>query len=420
MSLAAGGIAAGSPQSILIGNIMKTQIKNLNDSKVKITVTVEPEEMLHHYEHAIEHIAPSVKISGFRPGKAPRAMIESSVGISRILSEAIDLAVNEAYFKALSEYQLSPIASPKVAINKYPSYGHTEAEIGNDLELELEVDTFPKMEMPELKNVKVELPKKEEIKEEDLNKILDNLRKQKANFKEIDRAAKEGDFAEISFEGSLKKVKIDAMSSKHHPLVIGEGSLIPGFEDQIIGMKKGESKEFKIKFPTDYHGKEYAGKEAEFKVGLNELKEVVLPEIDEEFAKSFGQKNVEELNKAIRESLEVELAGKHKTDVETKIIEKVLPLVKVEVPEVLVEQEVLRLMKEVEGNAQKMGLSLEAYLGNIKKTEEGIKKEMREAAKKNVKIGLLLGSVIENQKIDKNDPEAGRKALEYLIKTVSK
>lgn len=399
---------------------MEVKVEKQAKSKVKLTITVSPKELIQHMKDAYSHLAPSVKLQGFRPGKAPKNLIESTLGISKLLSEALDMAINTSYVKALDEHAIHPISQPAIAVSKYPNYGTTEAEIANPLEYTVEVAVFPKVEIKDMSKVKVEKPKQETVTKEDVDKVLDNLRKQKSNFEVVDRAAEKGDFAEISFEGSIKKVKIDAMCSISHPLVIGEGSLIPGFEDQVVGMKKDETKVFKIKFPKDYHSKEFAGKEAEFSVTLKELKKVILPEVDEKFAADFGQPDAKTLISEIEKNLQLEYDQKYANDLEIKVIDAVLPLVTTEAPEEMVESELHRMIHAYEEQIAKMKLNLEDYLKNIGKTVEDLHKDMKPAAEKNVKIGLLIGKMVEDLKLDPNDKESGKKAIEHLVKEVTK
>lgn len=399
---------------------MEVKVEKLKQSKIKIVITLEPSEMIKHFNDAYKHIAPTVKLPGFRPGKAPRKLIESTVGVSRILGEGIDTAISESYIKALKENSLNPISSPTIKINKYPNYGETVEEIANPLEFEIETLVFPEVTLGDYSKIKIEKPKKEEVKEEDIKKILDNLQKQKAAFQEIDREAKDGDWVEVSFEGSLKGVKIDSMCSKNHPLILGEKSLIPGFEEQIVGMKKGEKKTFKIKFPKDYHAKEYAGKEAEFSVEIINLKEVKLPPIDDVFAADFGQKNADDLVEAIKKNLAVELEKKYHDELENKVLDKMLPLVKADIADEMINQEVSRIFTGYQEQLKGMGMNFETYLSSIKKTAEEFQKEMRPTAEKNIKIGLMLGKVIEELKLDKDDQESGKKAVEHLVNQLTK
>jgi trigger factor len=399
---------------------MEVKVEKLKKSKVKLNISLSPKEMIKHFNAAYTRLAPSVKLDGFRPGKAPRTLIESSIGVTKIVSEALDLAINESYIKALQENKINPFTQPNLKINKYPTYGTTEEEVANNFEYEMEFATYPEVEIGDYSKVKIEKPKKEAAKDEDVQKIIDNLLKQKANFKEVEREAKKGDFVELSFEGSLKGVRIDAMCSKNHPLVLGENSLIPGFEDEVVGMKKGEKKTFKIKFPKDYHSKEYAGKEAEFAVELLNLKEVVLPELDDAFAAGFGEKNAESLKAAILKNLELELEHKAQEEFESKVIDKVVPFVKSDLPDEIIDKEVERMIEGYKKQLTGMGLQFEQYLKSTNKSVDDLKKDMRPTAEKNVKVGLMLGKIIDEQKFDGHDPEAGKKAINFLVEQVTK
>ncbi|MFA6963437.1 MAG: trigger factor [Patescibacteria group bacterium] len=399
---------------------MSSKIEKLKGGKVKFKIVVEPAEMVKYFNQAFEKIAPEVKLPGFRPGKAPRPLVESSVGVSRIISDALDIAVNHSYYQALTEHEVSPITEPSVVIDKYPTYGATEAEVKENLEYTIEVAVFPEVKVGDYSKLKIELPKKEEAKEEDIQKILDNLLKQKANFKEVDRAAEKGDFVELTYEGTLKGVRIDAMCSKNHPMVLGEGTLIPGFEEEVVGMKKAEKKTFKIKFPKDYHSKEYAGKDAEFTVELFNLKEVVLPKLDNEFSMGFGEKTPTDLKKAIKKNLEHEIEHKHESEVEMKAIDKVLPLVHVEIPEAMIDRETARMLADYRGQLEKMGMTFESYLESLKKTEADLRKDFGKTAEKNVKVGLLIGHLIKELGLDPGDQGSGKKAIEKLVKELTK
>jgi trigger factor len=244
------------------------------------------------------------------------------------------------------------------------------------------------------------------------------LRRQKATFSELNRGAKKGDRVELSYEGSIKGVKKDAMSAKNHPLILGDNTLIPGFEEEIVGMKKGEMKKFSLTFPEDYRAKDFAGQKADFEVELIDLKEVRLPELNDEFAKNFGHKNIIDLKDAVESSLRAEAEQKAQNEIDNELIEKILPKLKVEVPESLIDQELNRVISGLEEQLKSRGLTLDNYLKSIKKSSEELHKEMRPTAERNVRIGFLLGKIIEEQKIDTKDPEAGKIALQYLKKKI--
>jgi len=399
---------------------MEVKVEDLGKSKKKLVVTLPPKEMVGYFKKAYEKIAPTIKLSGFRPGKAPKKLVENAAGLARLLSEGLDFAINDSYFNALQKEELTPITQPKIVINKYPNYGQSEDEVKENFEYEAELEVMPKVGMDDYSKIKIEKPKKETAKEEDIAKVLNHFQKQGSNLAEVDRPAKIGDQVEISYEGFLDHVKKDSMCSKNHPLILGEKTLIPGFEEELVGMKKGDKKEIKLKFPKDYHAKEFAGKEGVFNTELQNVREVTLPELNDKFAEKFGHKNMSELKKAIKESLDKEMEQNYQRDLEGKIIDKLLPLLKVEIPVGLIDREVERMISDFSGQVAAQGMDFEKYLESMKKTREQLASDMRPTAEKNVKVGLMLGKIIEDKKWDTSDPEAGKKAIEFLVKELTK
>lgn len=394
---------------------MKVKKEELKKSRAKLYVEVEPKELAGYFRAVYEKLATDVKIDGFRAGKAPYKMVEGVLGYNRLLSEGLDEALNKSYNQAVAETKLFPVSAPSVEIKKSPQFSLDQSEILDNLVYEVEVDIMPEVKLKDYSKAKVELPKKQEASDKEVEKILDQLRKQKATFKDRAGEVVKGDRVEITYEGSLKGVRIDKMCSKNHPIIVGEGNLIPGFEEEIIGMKKGEKKEFKIKFPKDYHDAEVAGKEAIFKLTLVDAKEVVLPELNPEFAKGFGHNTIAKLNSEIKKSLEMEVAKEYKEKLESSVIDKMVEYVEADIPQSLIDQETDRMIDGYRTQIEGYGVKFDKYLESTKKTEEELRKDMHKQAEKNVKVGLLLGKMIEEQKIDSHDSEAGRKALDYLV-----
>lgn len=399
---------------------MKVKKEDLKKGKFKLNITVEAPELLKYNRAAYQDLTKNVKIAGFRPGKAPRKLAEETVGEGRLASEALDKTIQQEYYLALQQENLIPVTPPKITISQYPNWGLELDEIGSVLIFEAEFEVMPEVKLSDYSKVKVVKKEQKKAEEDDVEKILLHLRKQKATFKEVDRGAKIGDRAEISYEGFLDNVKKDSMSAKNHPVVLGEKTLIPGFEEEIVGMKKEEEKKFDISFPKDYHAKDFAGRKAQFQVKLIDLKEIELPELNDQFAENFGHKKVVDLKIAITKSLKDEIETKEKQEMESEVIDKVLPHLKVEIPEGLIEQEVDRIIADMSKQVESRGLQLEKYLESIKKTLPEIRKDLIPQAEKNIRIGFLLGKVIEEQKYDPNDPQSGKKALDYIIKTVVK
>lgn len=399
---------------------MEVKSENLKKGKVKLIIKLTPKEMSVHFKQAFDRIAPTIKLPGFRGGKAPRKLIEGSAGVARILSDGLDLAVSDSYFKATKEEKLIPINQPNIVINKYPHYGHTEEEVGEEFEFEAEFEVLPPVTLADYSKIKVDKIQTKTASKEDVEKVLSHVLKQNAEFKDSTVGAKNGDRIEINFEGFLKHVKIDQMCSKNHPLILGENTLIPGFEEELVGLKTGEKKDFQIKFPKDYHGKEFAGKDAEFKVEVISVKEIILPKEDDELAKKFGHDSVKNLKDAIEKNLNLELEENAKRELENNIIEAMLPLLSVEIPDSLISREIERMISDFAKQITDRGLNFDKYLEGIKKTREDLLKEMRPQAEKNIKVGLLLGKIVEENKWDQNDPEVGKKAMAFLASKLAK
>lgn len=398
---------------------MEVKVEKQAKGKMKLVFVVEPMEMAGYFNRAYSKIAPTIKLPGFRPGKAPRKLVESAAGVSRLLSEALDSAVSNSYSRAIAENKIIPITSPNIVINKYPTYGTSAEEVQGNFEFEAELEALPEVILKDYSKVKVKKGEPKTAKKEDVDKVIEHFRKQNASFLETDSVAKNGDRVEINFEGFIKKVRIDQMCSKNHPVILGENSLIPGFEKEIVGLKKGDKKEFKITFPKDYHAKEYAGKEAEFKIEVNDLKQMRLPELDNKFAEMFGHKDLDLLTAAIEKNLNDEMTEEYHRELESKVVDGILPYLKTEIPETLIDREAEKMIADFGGQLQSQGLNLDMYLKNIKKTKEDMKKDMLPNAEKNVKVGLLLGKIIEENKWDQNSENIGKKAIDFLIeKTV--
>ncbi|OQB06603.1 MAG: Trigger factor [bacterium ADurb.Bin212] len=399
---------------------MKIDREDLKKSKVKLTVELEPKELAEHFRSVYNRLSKGVKVDGFRAGKAPYKMVEGVLGYNKLLSEGLDEALNMSYQIAVGKEKLFPVSPPSVSIKKTPGFALDETDILDKLIFEIEVDVMPEVKLKDYSKAKVTVPKKRKAEDEEVQKILDQLMKQKATFKDRVGEIKDGDRIDISYEGYIKHVKIDKMCSKNHPLILGENTLIPGFEKNLVGMEKGQNKEFKIVFPKDYHDKEVAGKEAKFVVTLNDAKEVVLPKLDKSFSEQFGHDSVDKLKTEIKKSLEIEVDKEYKEKLESLVLEKMVGYIETELPDGLVDQEVDRILDGYREQIEKYNIKFEQYLQNSKKDIDSLRQEMRGQAEKNVKVGLLLGKIIEEQKIDHKSKEAGKKALEYLVKKLTK
>lgn len=385
-------------------NTSSIQRKNLDQSRVRLIVPVSYAVFQPAFQRELETIAKDIKIEGFRPGKAPLKQVLAQVGKQRVEAGALDRAINTAYVEALEAEKILPVANPEITLDSYTAPGDDVADTDVIATFTAEMDVLPDVNVSHYQKIKVKAPKIVEVADKDIEEVLTYLRKQQASLKELEATAKaaKGMWADIGFKGTVDGVAREEMNSDHHPLVLGEGQLIPGFEDQIYGMVKDEEKSFKITFPKDYHAAGLAGKEAEFTIKLHELRDVVLPVIDSEFSKKFGHDTVEKLELAIKENLVLEREQEQKLKLEELVMEELLKGMKFEVPKSLVQGEEQRL-REQAGK----------QLGGVPLSEQ-LAEQLQTQAVKNVRIGIALGKVVELEKIEERE-NASRTALNRLV-----
>ncbi len=391
----------------------EVKLQKLPNSRVKLTFPITVAEFRPAFEYELAEASKGLKIQGFRPGKAPAAKVLSEIGRERVEAGALDRAINAAYFLALKSQSLTPVSQPKVTLESYvaPSDdADLDVVVG---EVSAEVDVLPDVQLKDHKRISVKAPKVIDVTQKDVDEVIAYLRKQRAELKEVAEGGKlaKGMWADIGFEGALEGVKRDDMASKHHALIIGDGTLIPGFEDEMIGMTKGESRTFSLKFPKDYQVESFRNKKAEFTVVLHEFKDMMLPDLNPEFAGNLGHKTMEELEKAISASLQMEREGEQKQKLEELVVEEVLKQAKFETPEALVAQEEIRLIEETK---QRMGLNLSGA-----PVPEHLMEQIKEQSRKNVQIGLVISKVAELEGLT-TEEGAMRKAVDMLIEYATK
>jgi trigger factor len=382
--------------------------ENLSGCKAKLTISVPSELMRGYFAKVYNKLAASVEVKGFRAGKAPRNLTIAAIGENRLVSQIIDMALQETYGKALKEENIIPVAPPKINIKKMADLTADTAV----LEYEAEIELLPEVKIGDYKKLKVKSAKlKVDATKAEIDQVLSHLQRQHATFKEIDRKAMEGDRVEIDFEGKEQGVVLENLTSKNYPVILGSKVLIPEFEKKVEGMKKGDEKDFKLKIKD---------KEIDFHVKMLDVKEVILPKLDDELAKKFGKKTLQELTKAIEEDIIKQKNLQEKQNQENQLIEELLKITQVEVPESLILQETNRMVEQLKQRTQMAGMPFEKYLGQVKKTEEDLKKDFRAQAEKTVKVGLTLGEIGKKEKIDLKDKDAGKKVMEKLVAYATK
>ncbi|MCX6762743.1 MAG: trigger factor [Candidatus Moranbacteria bacterium] len=370
------------------------EIKKLPKSLVEIQISVPTAEFEKFIDAAAEEFSKDLKIDGFRPGKAPRNIVQQKVGAEKILAHGAEKAIKKTYVDTIVKNKIEVIGEPKITITKIAK--------GNDLEYKAVAAVMPEIKLSnyrkDAKSVKKSEPKK--VTDEQSQKELESLQKSRAKLVTVARKAKEGDRVEIDFEVLVEGKPIEGGTAKDHPLTIGENYFIPGFEDNLVGMKEKDKKEFELAFPKEYHQKSLAGKPARFKVKMNLVQEKELPELNDEFAKSMGNfENLEALKRSIFEGIELEQKKKNEEKWRTVVIEKIAAESQINLPEILIEQELEKMMAELEQNIAGMGLALDAYLENIKKSKSDLTEGWKETAEKRVRSALVLKEISASEEI---------------------
>jgi trigger factor len=390
-------------------------IKKLPKSKVEISISILWEDWKKYINQSVAEISEEIKIDGFRPGKAPRNLIEQKVGKGTILNKAGQKAVEKSYIDFVVKEKLEVIGQPKIEIESIDEE--------KNLDFKVEVAVMPKVEVnPKykagIKKINEEEAKKKiEIKDEELQLELERLANSRVKLITVLREARNNDSVEVDFEVSIGGAPIEGGTSQNHPLVIGKGVFIPGFEEKIIGMKAGEEKEFELAFPEDYHKKDLAGKPATFKVKMNLVQERQTPEINDDFAVSLGKfENLEALKKNMREGMEHEQKHKNAEEKRGKYVEEIINETKVEIPEILIDEESHKMLHEFEHQVQSMGLTIDKYLEQLGKKKEDLLKDWAPQAERRVLSALGLRQLIEDLEIkaeSKEVEEEMNKTLQY-------
>jgi len=379
---------------------MKTSIDK-NQSKVIIEIELENSEWQEILKQTAIKISKSVEIKGFRPGQAPLDIVVSQVGETRVINEATDTAVTKFYSLAMQQHNLIPVVRPKISINK--------VNLSQPLSFKIEVIVMPEVTLGDYKKIRVE-SKPIELDKSQIDKALRDIQRRQATFKEVKRVSKEGDWVEIDFLGKLKGEPFEGGKSQHHPLIIGDGVFLPDFEKALVGLKAGEEKTFSVNFPENYHQKNLAGQKVEFEVKLHQLKEVILPPIDDELAKQLGKfETLKDLRLDIEKWLQEDAQKKEKSRQQEEAMNQLIKLAKVDIPDELIDQELMAMIQDLSHQLSQQKMTLEEYFKKQNTTEEKIKEQWKDIAKHRVSAGLALdafkkqeGIKITNQEIDQD------------------
>ena len=369
----------------------------------EVNFKLEGKEWVELQNKAFEKLNKKANIDGFRPGKAPRDIFEKKYGKQEIILEAADEATNKEYKRLLGENKIIPIIEPKVELIKCDS---------DTLEVKFTFITDPEVTLGEYTNLKVKKEKAKVTKEEVDNSIKELLNEY-AEVVVKEGNVESGDIAIIDFAGYKDGVAFEGGTSENYSLTIGSNTFIPGFEDQIIGMKVDEEKDINVKFPEEYFSKDLAGKDATFKVKLHEIKKKELPKLDDEFAKDVSEfDTLEELKNSIKEKIQTENDSRAKYELEENAIKTVCENTPIDIPSAMIENEIENMMQDIKVRLSYQGLNIEQYLKMINKTEEDMRNEFKEQAERAVKSRLVLEAVAKAEKIENSEEEIAEKIKE--------
>jgi len=387
---------------------MKTNIKEKINGKITMEIELEASEFQVAIDKAAKKLAGKVNVPGFRKGKIPKNILKQFVGNEAICAEAVDDILPDTYMKALEQEKIEPIDQPNVDVVQF--------EEGKPLIFTAEIPVKPDVELGKYKGVEVE-HKGVEVTAKEVENYLGVMQQRHAQIETVpDKALEEGDTAVIDFEGFLDGVAFDGGKSENHNLVIGSKTFIPGFEEQLIGMNTGGEREIVVTFPEDYQNAELSGKEAVFKVKLNEVKIKKLMSIDDEFAKDISEfETLEELKQDVENKLKMSAEQENEQLLKNKVVDKVIQNCQVEIPEVLVERKTVDLIKDMEARIRQQGLTLENYLKYTNTSVEQLREQYKENALNNVKADLVLDAIAMAENIEVSDEEVEKEIEQIAI-----
>jgi len=374
---------------------VKVTNEKTENSQVLLSIEMEPAEVEDALEKSYHRLAKKTNIPGFRKGKVPRAILEHYIGRESLLQDALNQLIPEVYEKAIKEQEIDAFAQP-----------HIEVTQTDPVVFKATVPVRPTVELGDYHSINL-TPEPVELTEDNVNAVIERLHHQQATWEPVERPVTFDDLVILDIESSIEGEPFINRKGFQYWVRRDTPIPVPGFAEQLPGMKKGEDKEFKLQIPSDYPQSELAGKEPWFKVTVTEIKEEKLPELNDELAKQISPEfeTVDILRERVATELRQQAEEKAKIDFEEKVIQEVVNLAQVEFPPILVEMETDRLVNEQSRRLQMSGHGLEEYLNSINKTEAELREELKPQANKRITHSLVLGKVAEKEKIEVSDAE---------------
>lgn len=386
---------------------MEVQVQKLPLSEVKLTITLTDEELASYREKAAESLSKKVKVPGFRDGKAPAFAVEAEAGKEAFFNEVLRFALSHSVSLAAKQEKIEFISRPRVQIlSKSP------------LKFEALGALFPPIALKNYQKVKIPASGTHEVSPKELDSVIRDMQKYHGTYEARATGVEKGDRVEIDFQGyDSGGAALENTKSKQHPLFVGEGTLIPAFEEQLLGMKTAEKKRFSVTFPKDFHHAPFRGKEVHFDVEMKKAEKVILPDVDEAFIEKItGQKiPVEAFREQVERDLQAEKRQDLRKQLESRLIEEWLKMASFDVSPSLIEEEIDFMIEDLAEEMQSRGVPWKTFLEYLEKQKKNLREEKRKEAEKRVRIRLLLNEIMRLENIQVTQEEFS-KTLEAVVK----
>ncbi|MEI6249358.1 MAG: trigger factor [bacterium] len=372
---------------------MKISNHKDEESKSTLTIVADQEELDLAKNKILENFQKSAKIQGFRPGKAPLNMVEKNIDPNQLQDNVLRDIVELLYGKSLEQLNIKPVSNPDINIVKFVPF--------STLEFTVEVEKLGKVTLPDIKDMKVDKPKIE-VSSKEIEEALQDLRLRAADFSETEKIAKLNDRVTINFDGIDPKTKksIEGTNGTDYPLILGSRSFIPGFEEELVGLKTGDKKSFNIVFPEDYSVDSFKNRKVIFNIDVTKVEESNVPELDDKLALNFGPfKNLDELRSAIKIEMEKELTINNQRKLEDEILNFLGDKTKISLSEKLVDEELSLVESKAKQEALSQGLTWEEYLKALKMDQKSFIKQAKDTAEKRVRSGIAIGEIAQRDNI---------------------
>lgn len=387
---------------------MKTTWNLKEKSTGELLVTVEGEEWKKAQEKAFNKLAKNVELPGFRKGQAPKALIRKQLGEQRIMFEAVEAVANDALFAGISEHNINMITQPSLDIDSMTA---------DEAVLKFDITVAPEVKLGEYKGFEIK-KKSSEVTDKEVEDTLKDLREKYAELVTKRGKVAKGNIAIIDFEGFVDGVAFEGGKGENYSLEIGSGSFIPGFEDQLVGLKTGEEKDVVVTFPENYQAEELAGKEAVFKCKVNEIKQRKLPELNDDFVTELeeqeysGLQTVEELRNKVLDTLQENKIRDVETEAENELLSKVVDAAEVDIPDIMVKEELDQMVDDLKRSLERQGVSFDLYTQYTGQTEEIVREQMQPDALNRVKVRLVLSEIAKQENLEVTDEELDKEYQE--------